>query len=212
MSLNAQNQYKDKFKQRTDLMKANKGLQDTKVAKSSKKQAKQMTKEGWKVMPGLLTLEQQIDRASLLQNMFEDDLVTPQYVWGDATSTAENYDAGKMQALELARINMIGSIEQNITQLVEHNRDNKQLNAGNAASVIKSIAASKTYVSKNIGQTTNVVEAYRQLSNGNVEVRVMTFYSLDKAREIAKQGIRDQLEKQGENLGKELDELLGWRK
>ena len=108
---------KDRFKQRKELLKMNKDMQGEKTSKESRKQAKEMKKEGWKVAPGALSLEQQIERSSLYQNMFEEDLVTPMYVWGDASTTAENYDAGKMQALELARLNLVGSIEANITLL-----------------------------------------------------------------------------------------------
>lgn len=200
---------KDRFKQRKELLKMNKDMQGVKVSKESRKLAKEMKKEGWKVAPGALSLEQQIERSSLYQNMFEDDLVTPMYVWGDANSTAENYDAGKMQALELARLNLVGSIEANITQIVENNRDNKQLSAGKAASVVKTLNASKSFITQKLGQTIPVIDTYRELPNGNVIVRVQTFYSMEKARDIALDVVRDELEKEGENLGEELNQLLG---
>lgn len=201
---------KDAYKQRSAMMKLNKDLQNIKVSKDARKQAKQFTKEGWKVAPGGLAIDKQIARAELLQNSFEDDMVTPKFVWGDASSTAESYDAGKMQALELARLNLVGSIETEITELVENNRDNKQLDAGEAASVIKTLKASKSFVTKKLGQTIPVMDVYRELDNGNVQVRVQTYYSMDKAREIAKQAIREELEKQGDDLQNKLDEILGW--
>ncbi len=211
-TVSAQNSTIERMKQRQELQKMNNKLQSTGVDKESKKQAKKDEKEGWKVAPGYLPLAQQYSRSSLLQNQFEDDLLTPKYVWGDATSTAENYDGGKMQAIELAQINMVSSIEKNITQIVDNNRDNKQLNAGNAATVVKSLAKAKTYISKRIGQTTPVIDTYRELGNGNVQVRVMIFYSMDKARELARDAIREQLEKDGEKVGEgELDQLLGWK-
>ena len=200
---------KDRFKQRKELLKMNKDMQGVKVSKESRKLAKEMKKEGWKVAPGVLPLEQQIERSSLYQNLFEEDLVTPLYVWGDANSVSENYDAGKMQALELARPNLVGSIETNITQIVEHNRDNKQLSAGKAASVVKTLSASKSFITQKLGQTIPVIDTYRELPNGNVMVRVQTFYSMEKAREIALDVVREELEKEGENLGNELDQLMG---
>lgn len=201
---------KDKMKQRADIMKLNKKLQSVDVDKASKKQAKQMKKEGWKVAPGNLPLDQQITRSTLFQNQFEDDLITPKYVWGDATSVSANYDGGKMQALELARVNLVSSIESNITKIVENNRDNKQLNADNAATVVKTLSSSKSYVSQRLGQTIPVVEMFRELPNGNKEVRVMVFYSMDTAREIALDAVRDQLEKEGDSLDDNaLKELMG---
>lgn len=200
---------KEKMQQRAEIVKQNNKLQGLDIDKASKKQAKQMKKEGWKVAPGHLPLEQQISRSTLYQNQFEDDFITPKYVWGDATSVSVNYDGGKMQALALARVNLVSAIENNITQIVENNRDNKQLDAGNAATVVKTLSSSKSFVSQRLGQTIPVVEVYRDLPNGNKEVRVMVFYSMDKAREVAREAVRDQLEKEGEQLEeKVLDELF----
>lgn len=200
---------KDAYKKRSEMMGLNKKLQSEKVAKGIRKQAKDMMqKEGWKVAPGGLPLEQQLERSTLYQNSFEDDMVTPKFVKGDASATAEFYDAGKMQALALAREDLIGSIETNITQLVETNRSNKQLNSKDAASVAKTLSASKSFITQKLGQTIPVIEVYRELPNGNVQVRVQTFYSMDKAREIAKQVIREQMEQSGDELLDKLDDLL----
>lgn len=201
--------YKDRYKARKELMKMDKDLNEEKASKRAREQAKEMKKEGWQVAPGALPLDMQLDRSFLLQNQVAEDLITPLYVWGDATSTGENYDAGKMQALELARLNLVGNIENNITEIVEHNRDNKQLKSEDAASVIGTLKKSKSFVTQKLGQTTPVVEVYRKLNNGNVQVRVMTFYSMDTAREIAKEAIRQQMEEEGKNLGTNLDELVG---
>lgn len=194
---------KEKMKQRKEILKQNNKLQKVNVDKASRKQAKQMKKDGWKVAPGNLPLDQQISRSTLFQNQFEDDLITPKYVWGDATSVSANYDGGKMQALALARVNLVSSIENHVTQIVENNRDNKQLDAGNAATVIKTLSESQSFVTKRLGQTIPVVEVYRDMPNGNKEVRVMIFYSMDTAREIARDAICEQLEKEGGLIDKE---------
>ena len=156
-----------------------------------------------------MSIEKQLARAELLDNSFEEDGVTQKYAKGDATSTAESYDAGKMQALELARLNLVSSIETDITELAETNRSNKDISADNAASVIKVLRSSKSFVSKKLGQTNSVIEMYRELPNGNVQVRVQTYYSMDKAREIAKSVVREELEKQGDGLQDQLDDIFG---
>ncbi|MDE7377494.1 MAG: hypothetical protein K2N13_00850 [Paraprevotella sp.] len=177
------------------MMGLNKKLQSEKVSKAARKQVKEMKKEGWKVAPGALSLEQQIERCALYENSFEDDMVTPKFVKGEAMTNAEFYDAGKMQALATARENLIGSIETNITQLIESNGSNKQLRGEDAASVSKILSASKSFITQKLGQTIPAMEVYRELSNGNVQVLVRTFYSMDKAHEITKQAIREQMEK-----------------
>lgn len=200
---------KEQFKQRSEMMGLNRKLQEIKVSKDTRKQAKQLVKEGWKVAPGGMSIEKQLARAELLDNSFEEDGVTQKYAKGDATSTAESYDAGKMQALELARLNLVSSIETDITELAETNRSNKDISADNAASVIKVLRSSKSFVSKKLGQTNSVIEMYRELPNGNVQVRVQTYYSMDKAREIAKSVVREELEKQGDGLQDQLDDIFG---
>lgn len=200
---------REQFKQRSEMMGLNRKLQEIKVSKDTRKQAKQLVKEGWKVAPGGMSIEKQLARAELLDNSFEEDGVTQKYAKGDATSTAESYDAGKMQALELARLNLVGSIETDITELAETNRSNKDISADNAASVIKVLRSSKSFVSKKLGQTNSVIEMYREQPNGNVQVRVQTYYSMDKAREIAKSVVREELEKQGDGLQDQLDDIFG---
>lgn len=185
----------DRLAQRAQVMKANKKLQDVKVSKESRKLVKQLKKEGWKVAPGALSMEQQFERSALLQNQFEEDLITPKYVWGDAQSQGSTYDAAKLQALELARANLIASLETNITRLTENSVDNQQLANGEAVSITKMLSTSKSIVSSRLGQTTNVVEVYRELANGNYIVRVVVFYSMDKARDIALDAVREQMAK-----------------
>ena len=58
---------------------------------------------------------------------------------GCAWCQGENYDAAKMQALELAKQNLAGQIQTEVTALIENTVANKQLQAEEAASVVQSI-------------------------------------------------------------------------
>ena len=55
-----------------------------------------------------------------------------------------------------------------------------------------------------------VMECYRVLKNGNKEVLVRLAYNSDMAREAAKNVVRAELEKKGEKLHEQLDEVLGF--
>lgn len=200
---------KDAYKQRAEMMKLNKNMQDAKVSKASKKRAKEDAKSGWKAS-GSLLLEQQYERASVYENSFEEDLVTPKYVAGEGQAVGAVYDGAKMQALELARQTLIGSIEADIAQCVDNNVSNNQLGSDEAATVAKTLSSSKSIMSKKLGQTIPAIERYRKLNNGSYEVYVRTFYSMDKAREIAKSVLRAELEKEGQELADKVDQLLGW--
>lgn len=190
-------------------MKLNKKLQDIKVSKTSKNRAKEDIKLGWKTS-GSLSLEQQYERASIYENTFEDDGVTPKFVAGEGLAVGEVYDGAKMQALELARQTLVGSIESDVTQLIDNTVNNSQMGVDDAATVVKTLSRSKTILSKKLGQTIPAIERYRQLSNGKYQVYVRTFYSMDKAREIAKSVIRAELEKDSQKLAEQLDSMLGW--
>ena len=129
---------------------------------------------------------------------------------GEAMSIGENYDAAKMQALELAKQNLAGQIQTEVTALIENTVANKQLQPEEAASVVQSVSAGKNLISQSIGRVLTVVEVYRTVGNRNKEVLVRIAYNAEMAKAAAKQAIREDLEKKGEDLHNKLDQLLGW--
>ena len=200
---------KEQLKERKELQKMAKSELKEKASKDARKEAKKLKKDGWQIAPGALPIEKQLDRVYTMKYEIDDDMF-PKWIMGEAMSIGENYDAAKMQALALAKQNLAGEIQTEITALLENNVDNKQLSPEQAASVVKTISAGKQLISQNIGRTVTVIEMYRTLKNKNKEVRVQIAYNSKMAKEAAKKAIRDDLEKQGDDLGKKLDELLGW--
>ena len=164
---------------------------------------------GWTVAPGNIPIEKQLDKSYLMSYEYDDNMF-PKYLMGEAMSIGENYDAAKMQAVELAKQNLAGQIQTEVTALVENTVSNKQLSEEQAVSVTQSIMASKNLISQSIGRTIPVVEIYRTLSNKNKEVLVRIAYNAAMAKEAAKKAVRDELEKKGENLHEDLDKALGW--
>ena len=199
----------EQIKERKELRKASKSELNEKATKAARKEAKKLAKEGWRPAPGALPLEKQLDRSYLMQMEYDEDMF-PKYIIGEAMSIGQNYDAAKMQALELAKQNLAGQIQTEITALIESNVSNEQLEAEEAVSITKTIAASKALISQKIGRTIPLVEVYRDKPNKNKEVRVYIAYNSKMAKAAAKGAIRQELEKKGEDLQKKLDELLGW--
>ena len=78
---------------------AEKALNERSV-KAARKEARRLKKEGWSVSPGALPLEKQLDRAYTMQYEYDTDNY-PKYIMADAQSVGQNYDAAKMQAMEL---------------------------------------------------------------------------------------------------------------
>ena len=132
------------------------------------------------------------------------------YLMGEGVSTAQSYDAAKMQAMEMARQQLAAQLQTEMTALIESNVSNNQLGAEEAATVSKTIMSAKSLISKSIGRTIPVVEVYRDKKNGNKEVSVRVAYSSKTAKAVVKKAIQDDLEKEGKDLQNKLDELLGW--
>lgn len=200
---------KEQIKERKATAKLSKNELNEKASKAARKEAKKLKKAGWLSAPGALPLEKQLDKSYMMQMEYDEDMF-PKYMMGEAMSIGENYDAAKMQATELAKQNLAGQIQTEVTALIENTVANKQLEAEEAASVTQSIMAAKNLISQSIGRTLTVVELYRTLPNKNKEVLVRLAYNSDMAKAAAKKAVRASLEGRGEELQKKLDELLGW--
>ena len=200
---------KEQQKERKEMAKASKAQLNEKASKAARNEAKKMKKEGWQTAPGALPIEKQLDKSYMMQYEYDEDMY-PKYIMGEGMSVGGNYDAAKMQALELAKQNLAGQIQTEVTALVENTVANEQLSGEEAESVTRSVMAAKNLISQSLGRTIPVVEVYRTLSNKNKEVLVRIAYSGNAAKKIAKEAVRKDLEQRGDNLHNRLDELLGW--
>ncbi len=200
---------KDLRKEREEIRKMSKTELNQRVTKAARKEAKKMKKDGWLTAPGALPIEKQLDKSYLMQMEYDDSLF-PKYLMGEAMSIGENYDATKMQALELAKQNLAGQIQTEVTALIENTVANKQLTADEAASVTQSVMVSKNLISQSIGKVITVMEVYRIKPNKNREILVRIAYNSEMAKEAAKKAVREDLEKKGDELHGKLNKLLGW--
>ncbi|WP_440420089.1 hypothetical protein [Prevotella merdae] len=196
-------------KERQEIRKASKSELNEKATKTARKDAKKLKKEGWITVPGALPLEKQLDKSYMMQMEYDEDMY-PKYLMGEAMSIGENYDAAKMQALELAKQNLAGQIQTEVTALIENSVANKQLANEDAASVTQSIMGAKNLISQSIGRTIIVMECYRVKTNKNKEVLVRIAYNGAMAKAAAKRAIQDELKSKSDDLQKRLDQLLGW--
>lgn len=193
---------------RKAVVKQTKSELTAKATKSARKEAKNLAKEGWQVAPGALPLDKQLDKSYMMQ--YEtDDNGYPKYLMGEAMSIGENYDAAKLQVLELAKQNLAGQIQTEVTALIENTVANKQLEPEEAASITKTVMASKNLISQSIGRVITVVEVYRTLKNKNKEVLVRIAYNSDMAKREILNALEKELEQEGEDLHDKLEGILG---
>lgn len=183
---------------------------DQKAAdKTVKKEAKRLAKEGWQVAPGNIAMEFQL-KESFEKALEKDEKGFDKFVSGEAMTVGETYDAALFQATNLAKLDLAGKIQTEVTELIDSRLANKQLSQKQAASLAESVAASKNLVSQKLGRVLIPVKMYRNLDNGNTEVRTVMYYSHEMAMDIMKQTMREDLEKKADDLAKQLDMILGF--
>ena len=173
---------KEQLKERKEIRKVSEARLNKKATKTARKEAKKLKREGWTNAPGALPLNKQLDKSYLMQMEYDEDMF-PKYLMGEAMSIGENYDAAKMQTLELAKQNLAGQIQTEVTALIDNTVANKQLEPEDATSVVQSISAGKSLITQSIGRVITVVEIYRTVSNKNKEVLVRIAYNYNPQNE-----------------------------
>ena len=202
--------YKEFMKERKEISKFTKAQAKEKASKEAHKAAKQLQKEGWKVSPGGLPMDKQLDRLYEMQYEVDYNTGFPKFIKGEAMSTGGNYDAAKMQAVTLAKIQLAGNISTEVGALIDSRVENNQLNPEDAVSVTESVMSAKSLIQQKIGRTIIALELYRDLKNKNKEVRVVIMYNSDMAKAAAKDAIREEMSKKSDKLAEQLDEILGY--
>jgi uncharacterized protein YaaW (UPF0174 family) len=205
-TLKAQDQ-KEIGKERKVVNKLSESELNDRSSRAARKEAKKLKKEGWLTTPGALPIDKQLDRAYKMQYEYDENQY-PKYIMSDAMSTGQNYDAAKLQALELAKQNLAGQVQTEMAAMIENTVANQQMDAGQAESITKTIAASKNLISQSLGRVIPVTEVYRD-SKRNKEVLVRIAYNGDMAKEAARKVIKQELEKKGLELHEQLDKAMG---
>jgi len=177
------------------------------IEKNAKKEAKALKKEGWKVAPGNPSMEMQLAESFKYQ-MQKDENGYDKFIQGEAMTVGQVYDAALFQADNLSKLNLAGKVETSVIQIIDNKLANKEITKEEATSLATSISASKNLISQRLGQVITPVKLYRDRPNGNVEVRVVVFYSKLMADKVAKAAMRENLEEEANEVSKRLDEII----
>ena len=157
-------------------MTTNVTAQSKEDLKSAKKEAKTFAKEGWKVNAGYLSLEEQIANSKPILREQEN------WVVGEARSTGSFYDAARANALMAAKVNLAKVVESQIAGDGELLTGNQQEGKGNAVSAGKYKEVARTRFVSNITRPKMLMDCYRDLKNGNVEVQIRIAIPWDQAK------------------------------
>ena len=171
-----------------------------------RKEARDYEKQDYTVAVGAPTIRRQLANA-WMKEVEKDENGYPKYIFATGNSVGETQIAAKLQATEAARLDLAGQVTSNIAALIENNIANSQLNIEEAASVTKTIAASKNIIAQEFGRVLPLVELYRDIGK-NKEANVRIAYNSDMAMEVAKKVIRKSLEEETEILQEKLERLM----
>lgn len=182
---------------------------EAKISKKElKKTVKAYTSEGWTVPIGNAPLASQISRSLEFREAL-DDTDSPKYVIGEAMSIGENYDAAHFQAMELVKLDIAGRMSSDVTALIKNQVANKQLGEEQAASLVKTVAGGKSLISAKLGNIIDLVTVYRKTKAKTIEIRVVGAYNYKRAMQATQAAIREELQKESDELVGQLDKALG---
>ena len=176
--------------------------------KSARKDAKRYNKDGYYIAPGALSMDKQLENAWMKQYEVTDK-GEPKYIVATGNSVAETQTAAKLQATETAKLELAGQINTQVAALIENSIANQQLNNEDAASVTKTVAASKSLIAQELGRVLPLVEMYKKIGT-NVEANVRLAYNAETAFDIAKKVIRKSLEEETKIAHEKLENLLNF--
>ena len=157
--------------------------------KAVKKDVKKYEKEGWKVKPGSPSIAMQLTKSYQMAWERTAD-GTDQWMMGEGSSIGTIYDAARTQAMTVAQGEIARKMKTDMTTQIEQDLANDQLAQQEAESIAQTVVtAMGKSVDQTIGRPSSLVEMYRELPNGNVEVLVRLAVSSSKLDALAKQGI-----------------------
>lgn len=157
--------------------------------KAVKKDVKRYEKEGWKVKPGSPSIAMQLTKS--YQMAWEKTAEgTDQWIMGEGSSIGTIYDAARTQAITVAQGEIGRKLRTDLTAQVEQDLANEQLGGGEAESIAQTIVNSMgKSVDQSIGRPSSLIEMYRDLPNGNVEVLMRLAISSAKLDALAKEAV-----------------------
>lgn len=167
--------------------------------KDVKKDVKKYEKEGWKVKPGSPTIAMQLTKS--YQMVWEKTADgADQWIMGEGSSVGTIYDAARTQAMTVAQGEIARKMKTDLTAQIEQDLANEQFSQQEAESIAQTVVNTMgRSVDQSISRPNSLIEMYRDLPNGNVEVLMRLAISSAKLDSLAKEAIekarRDYLQK-----------------
>ena len=198
-------------KQQRELNKVNMDMLNMKPSKDAKKQAKQRAKDGWEVPAGSLSMANQFTRAQLMrQELMANDAGEPvaRYILHEATVTSGSESVGYSSARAQCQAEIASMLQTKIAAAIKRKQDNAQNSAIDATTVDKFHERGKSITEATLSMMTPVVHIYRVLPNNNYQVQVTIAYDKKVMKDQMKRQLAKELEAEGDELDKELGDVV----
>ncbi len=176
------------------------------AVKEARKEAKSYKKQGYFISPGALPMEKQIEKAWMRQYE-EDDQGYPLYIVATGASIAGTQSAAKLQATEVAKQELAGTLSTKVAALVENMISNDQYSEQEVNTLTKTLSSSKNIIAQELGRVLPLFEIYRK-NSGNIEASVRIAYNSKTAEDMARKALRKELEKETEMTTDRLEKLM----
>ena len=179
-----------------------------KVERDCRKDAKQLEKDGWKVMPGKLPIEKQMQNARFAELDTDEETGEQLYFIGTHKALGGNYSAAKQIADTRARGEIAQQVNSAIAQKITSQVASTDLGDHDTELVDELVAGSKTIVSAQLQGVVPVLEIYREGQNGQYEVQVTLKADYAKTMKAVKSALKNELKNKSEQLIIDLDKVL----
>lgn len=194
---------------------------EVKAGKMARKEARRFKKEGWRVFPGSLPMQKLLDR-SWRKQLSEDTYGKAKYIWASGNGVAGSQSAADMQAMEMAKLQLAGQLESNLTAIAKTSIANNQRTKAKAETLTKIVTAAKNTIITRLRRVEPTYKIYREVTetvrrkkrrrgikieNGNIEVQVMLFYNKKEAAAVVEEEVKKALKDEVDDVHKEVNSL-----
>ncbi len=194
---------------------------EVKAGRMARKEARRFKKAGWKVLPGSLPMQKLLDR-SWRKQLTEDNEGKATYIWASGNGVAGSQAAADMQAMEVAKLQLAGQLESNLTAIAKTSIANNQTTKSKAETLTKVVTAAKNTIITRLRRVEPTYKIYREVTeeirrknrrrgidvkNGNIEVQVMLFYNKKEAEAVVEAEVKKALKDEVDDVHKEVNDL-----
>ncbi len=197
--------------QQRELREVQMRMLQMKPSKSAKKEAKALRKEGWQVLAGEISMEQQITRSQLYGQepmADEEGNSTLRYITELGMSTSGSYNAAYAAARANAMTELASMMKTQLMAVWQAKQDNAQSSSISATTNDKFNQRVAGIVDQSITNAIPVLTIYRTLQNGNFQVLVRLAFDKKELAARLKRQMQQELEDEGDALNEVVDEMM----